>query len=365
MIPFSGWILKDRRYLGTLLIIDKVCSTNGRMILKRSNLQSCNHTLNTFLKVAEMTEENKIFMGIDVSKATLDISINKKHYKINNTDEAITDFIKSVIASNKIKLCVLESTGGYERLVMKKLQQKGIAVHRAHPNKVHAFAKACNHFAKTDKLDALLLEKYAIFVSNKEKGDAILSDLQQELQSLRLVEKSLEEGLHANQCRVKTCTGKSRKYLDKQIEFIKAQLKAIRDDINKLIKEDEDLSSKSKLLMSYKGVGEKIANTLLTDAPELGTLSNKEIASLVGVAPKTNQSGQKTKVAKISGGRFFVRKSLYMAALVAMRHNSKMKQLYERLIASGKKAKVALVAVMRKIIICLNSMVKHNKIYQI
>jgi transposase len=312
-----------------------------------------------------MTKENKIFMGIDVSKATLDISINNKHYKINNTDKAITDFIKSVIASNKISLCVLEATGGYERLVMKKLQQKGIAVHRAHPNRVHAFAKASNHFAKTDKLDALLLEKYAIFISNKEKGDDILSDLQEELQSLRLVEKSLEEELHANQCRAKICTGKSKKYLDKQIKFIKTQLEKIKADINKLIKEDEDLSSKSKLLTSYKGVGEKVANTLLIELPELGKLNNKEIASLVGVAPKTNQSGQKTKAAGIMGGRFFVRKSLYMAALVAMQHNSEMKQLYERLIASGKKAKVALVAVMRKIIICLNSMLKHNKIYQI
>ncbi len=120
-----------------------------------------------------MTEENKLFIGIDVSKATLDISMNKKHYKIKNTDEAITDFIKSVIASNKIKLCVLESTGGYERLVMKKLQEWDIAVHRTHPNKVYAFAKASNHFAKTDKLDAILLEKYAIFVSNEEKGDAL------------------------------------------------------------------------------------------------------------------------------------------------------------------------------------------------
>ncbi len=245
---------------------------------------------------------------IDVSKATLDISMNKKHYKI--------------------KLCVLESTEGYERLVMKKLQEWDIVVHRTHPNKVYAFAKASNHFAKTDKLDAILLEQYAIFVSNEEKGDAILSDLQYELQSLRLVEKSLEEELHANQCRVKICTGKSKKYLDKQIEFIKEQLKKIKADINKLIKEDEDLSSKSKLLTSYKGVGEKTANTLLIDVPELGKLNNKEIASLVGVAPKTNQSGQKTKIAKISGGRFGARKALYMAALVAMRYNCKMKQLY-------------------------------------
>jgi len=312
----------------------------------------------------QMTEKNNIFMGIDVSKATLDISLNNIHFKIKNTDEAISAFIKAEIASKKISLVALESTGSYERLCMKMLQKAGVAVHRAHPNRVHAFAKACNHFAKTDKLDAVLLEKYAAFVFKDEKGDVMLSDVQEELQLLRSIEHSLEEELHANQCRVKNASGKAKKYLDELVEFSKKKLKEIREDIKKMIAQDGTLKAKSDLLQSYKGVGDKTASVLLIELPELGTLNNKEIASLVGVAPKTSQSGQKTNNAHISGGRFFVRKSLYMAALVAVRYNDKMKVFYERMINAGKKAKVALVAVMHKIVICLNSMVKNNKVYE-
>ncbi len=115
------------------------------------------------------------------------------------------------------------------------------------------------------------------------------------------------------------------------------------------------MQKKQKILTSYKGVGKKIANVLIAELPELGTLSNKEIASLVGVAPKTNESGKKVGKGHISGGRFFVRKPLYMAALVASFCNEKMKQTYNELRSKGKPAKVALTAIMRKIIVCLNS----------
>ncbi len=112
-------------------------------------------------------KDKKIFIGIDVSKATLDISLSGKHYKIGNTAKAISSFIKDDIAGRKIFLAVLESTGGYENLALQMLSKAGISVHRAHPNKVHAFAKACGHFAKTDKLDSILLEKYAVFIDDK------------------------------------------------------------------------------------------------------------------------------------------------------------------------------------------------------
>ena len=114
---------------------------------------------------------------------------------------------------------------------------------------------------------------------------------------------------------------------------------------------------------SYKGVGKKTASVLLVALPELGDLNNKQIASLVGLAPKTNESGKKINKAHISGGRFFVRKALYMAALVATRYNDNMRIFYDRLITKGKAPKIALVAVMRKIIICLNSMIKNNSFF--
>lgn len=302
----------------------------------------------------------EIFIGIDVSKETLDISIAGKHYKIANTQEAVSIFYSKHVIGYKVKLCVLESTGGYERDVLRTLQEYGVPVHRAHPNKVYAFAKAKGHFAKTDRLDAILLESYAKFVDGEEKGDKLVSAQEQSLKELRSLEHSLEEHLHANQCRLEHTKDKAKIYLQKQIDFTKEQLTEIRKDIEQVISDEPDLKAKSDLLMSYKGVGKKTASVLLIELPELGKLSHKQIANLVGVAPKTFQSGKIIGKGHINGGRFFVRKALYMAALVAVRYNEKMKLTYNNLISVGKPAKVALVAVIRKIIICLNAMIKNN-----
>lgn len=131
--------------------------------------------------------------------------------------------------------------------------------------------------------------------------------------------------------------------------------------MEQIINDDPDLKAKSDLLTSYQGVGKKMASVLLIELPELGTLNHKQIANLIGVAPKTFQSSKMVGKGHINGWQFFVRKALYMAALVAARYNKKMKSIYNRLMSVGKSAKVALVAVMRKIIICLNAMIKNNK----
>ena len=312
-----------------------------------------------------MQENDKLFMGIDVSKDTLDIYLNKKHFKIKNESRLISSFIKLEILKKSlfIKLCVLESTGGYEKLVMKLLQQSGISVHRAHPNRVHSFAKTANHFAKTDKLDAILLAKYAKFISEEQFGDIIISDVCEELQALRAVECDLEMSIQANKNRLHHLDNKALSYVKKQLVFAEKQLSQIRTDIDKVIDDDSELTKKRNIITSYKGVGKKTANVLLIALPELGQINNKKIASLVGLAPKTNQSGKKINKAHISGGRFFVRKALYMAALVAARYNKDIKDFYDRLIANGKSPKVALTAVMRKIIITLNSMIKNNTFF--
>ncbi len=312
-----------------------------------------------------MIGNDKIFIGIDVSKATLDISLFGKHFKIKNNEKDVFSFINKELTLNKVipTLVCLESTGGYERLTIQSFQKMEIPIHRAHPNKVYMFAKASGHFAKTDKLDARLLEKYAAFVCNEEKGDAFLSEATYELRELRSVERDILDALHANKCRIKTSCGRAIGYLSNQIQFFKIQLEAIRKDINNVIKSDEQLNQKHKLLVSLKGVGLLTANALLAELPELGTLNNKEVASLIGVAPKTYESGTKKSRGHIMGGRFYVRKVVYMAALVASQHNNKMKLFYDRLVAAGKAKKVALVAVMRKIIMCLNVMIKNNMAY--
>jgi transposase len=311
-----------------------------------------------------MTNKSNIFMGIDVSKDTLDISVKGNHFKIKNTGADIKNFIKKVAKTLDINLCVLESTGGYEKLIITMLNEADIAVHRAHPNKVYAFAKAAGHFAKTDKLDSKLLEKYAEFIKDDNPDCIKLSKEQIALQELRSVQKNLEMSLHASQCRAKLLSGKALAYTEKQIGFIKKQLADIEKEIDKIISYDEIMSGKQKILTSYKGVGKRVANGLIAELPELGTLNSKEIASLVGVAPKTTESGKKTCKAHINGGRFFVRKLLYMSALVAANYNDKMSQMYRALLEQGKPAKIALTAIMRKIIVCLNSMLKNKKFYE-
>jgi transposase len=312
-----------------------------------------------------MSLKNKIFIGIDVSKATLDISLSDKHFQINNTNDAISFFINEEIICKKIviTLVCLESTGGYETVALQCFHTVGIPIHRAHPNRVHSFAKASGHFAKTDKLDAKLLEKYAAFVCNEEKGDEPISEASYELQALRSVERNLMEDLHACRCRIKNNRGKAADHIQSQIEFIQNQLKKVRKDIEETINSDDQLKQTRELLMSHKGIAQQISNTLVAELPELGSLSNKEVASLVGVVPKTYESGMKKLNGHIMGGRFYVRKALYMAALVASRYDIKMRMFYNHLVAAGKAKKVALVAVMRKIIICLNAMVKNNKVY--
>ena len=312
-----------------------------------------------------MNKKNNLFIGIDVSKFTLDISFGGRYLKINNTAKEIADFInKEILLIKKFPaLICLESTGGYEKDAMQSFWNASIPIHRAHPNKVHAFAKAAGHFAKTDKLDSKLLEKYAAFVFDQEKGDLALTQPTVELQELHNVERRFMDDLHASKCRLQHIKGSGSKYLLKQIKFINNQIKLVRLEIDKLIDSNEDLRGKRELLTSYKGVGKQVSNALLAELPELGNLNSKEIASLVGVAPKLQHSGMKNPNGHIFGGRFHIRKALYMSALVAIRYNERMKNFYQRLVAAGKAKKIALTAVMRKIIVCLNSMLKNNAFY--
>ena len=312
-----------------------------------------------------MNTNYNTFVGVDVSKATLDISLSGKHFKINNTEKALSLFIEEEIVKKNItlKLICLESTGGYEICAIKCFNKNNLPIHRAHPNRVHAFASASGHFAKTDKLDAGLLEKYAAFVCNEESGDEPISENSYQLRELRSVERNLSDSLHAYQCRIKHLHGKAACHIQVQINFILKQIIKVRKNIDEIIESDKQLIRTREILMSFKGVGQQVSNTLITELPELGTLNKREVANLVGVAPKTYESGTKKIAGHIMGGRFYARKALYMAALVASKHNEKMKIFYDRLLAAGKAKKVALVAVMRKIIIYLNGMIKCNKIY--
>lgn len=304
------------------------------------------------------------YCGIDVSKEWLDFAIEATVYRIEQDKSQIKKFICRHFKTNKSVLCIIESTGGYEHLVSQCLVEAGIAVHIAHPNKVVAFAKAKGRLAKTDRIDAKILLEYGKFIQTNELRTP-LSKEQLELQELGARLGQLKINRHQETCRMGTMkTPKVKKSLEMMVKALDKQIEAFEEAILDVIKNDERLKKLYALLQSMKGVGKVLAMVLITDLPELGSLNKKQIAALVGVAPLTKQSGKWHGVAATNYGQSTVRKVLYMAALVASKHNDKMREFYDRLLAKGKLKKVALVAVMRRMIVILNAMVCNETCYQ-
>lgn len=305
----------------------------------------------------------EIVWGIDVSKSWLDISIDGKVSRIDQTKKAINTFIKNNNKKNKTLLAVVESTGGHERLVASCLSNKGIKVHVAHPNKVRSYAKARGRMAKTDKIDAIILEGYGRFI-DPSIIRALPDKLTLNLSTLSTRLSQLKEAHHQESCRLGLVTdGWVKQSHLSMIDMLKKEIQKIEAEMLRLIKSDSAIKEKYKLLQSMKGIGPTVAMTLVADLPELGKCNKKEIAALVGVAPMTKESGQAKGKAMTQNGRSHVRKTLYMGALVAAHHNDKLKVLYQRLIEKGKPKKVALVAVMRKMIVILNAMVHSNSAF--
>lgn len=299
------------------------------------------------------------FIGIDVSKEWIDIATENGCFRVEQLAEEIDKKIVEIKRLNPL-LCVVESTGGYERLIVERLHMAGLKVHVAHPSRVRSFARAKGFLAKTDRLDAYVLSAYGAFVG--EKAITVqLSRQHQKLGDLQARYEQLKTMLHGETCRVANPVhSQVKKDIEKTINFLKKRLEGISEEIQEILQTDEVLKNQQQILYSMKGVGKITAQTLIIDLPELGRLSRKEIAALVGVAPMNQDSGKKRGYSRTQQGRGTVRRTLYMAALVAARHNEPLKKFYERLVAAGKPKKVALVAVMRKMLVILNAMVRDN-----
>lgn len=301
------------------------------------------------------------FIGIDVSKEWVDIAIEQQCFRVIQNQEALDEAIREKIKPYNASLCVVESTGGYERLIVERLQDAKINVHIAHPSRVRTFALAKGLLAKTDKLDAYTLSAYGHFVGAEAVTPSVRPE-EQKLRDLKARYTQIKEMLHAESCRLGNCiSAEVKKNIKKIHSFLKKELESIEAEIQELVEQDEVLNQRQKLLRSMKGVGVKTAQTILIHLPELGYLSRKKVASLVGVAPMTKQSGKKQGHARIQQGRGCVRHVLYMAALSASRFNPVFKKFYDRLVEKGKPAKVALVAVMRKMLVTLNAMIRTNR----
>jgi transposase len=294
-------------------------------------------------------------IGIDISKDTLDIycSHTKRHWSILNTPQDIKSFVEELLLINP-DFIVFEPSGGYERLLMLTLACEGLAFSRVNARQVRDYAKACGRLAKTDKLDAQILSQYALKM--QPRTTILSSPTQQTLQTYGLRRRQLVEMLKAEKQHLPQYSHQEIiEELKKHLEALQLSIAHIEQVMKELVQQDSTLLESFKILTSVSGVGSITALTLLSDLPELGRLNAKQISALVGVAPQNYDSGMMRGQRHIQGGRQIVRNVLYMAALSAIRSEPLLNAFYNKLKEQGKPSKVAIVAVMRKLLIWLNA----------
>jgi transposase len=305
-----------------------------------------------------------ITVGIDVAKDTLEVALGQTAatLSVNNTPEGI-DSLLTRLSGCQIALVVLEATGGLESPVACALQAAGYAVAIINPRQARDFARAMGQLAKTDRIDARLLAQLGEVIERHPERDRFIKPLptveQQVLAALVARRRQLIMMLVAERNRLAQAHPQTKASIQTIIKALTKELERINDAMDGHLR--SHFADLSALLDSVKGVGKTTISTLIAEVPELGQLSRREIGALVGVAPLNRDSGLMRGRRTIFGGRSNVRHTLYMAALVASRHNPVIKAFYDRLVEAGKPKKVALVACMRKLLTILNAMVKAGK----
>jgi len=307
--------------------------------------------------------QGSVFVGIDVSKAHLDVAegATATAWRVANSPDGIRDLLARLRVSAP-QLIVLESTGGYEVPVLAELATCGLPVALVHPGRVRAFAKSLGQLAKTDQLDAQLLARYAAAADPKKyrlpSGAEVL------VGALLTRRRQLIEMTVAEQNRLERAPVSVQTRLRKHLEWLAQELADVDAEIHQHIQRSAQWEAQDELLQSVPGVGRVTSYTLLVDLPELGTLTRESIAALVGVAPMNADSGRWRGKRRVQGGRAGVRSTLYMATLSAIRWNEPIKAFYQHLVDQGKHKKVALVAAMRKLLTCLNAMLRDQQPWQ-
>jgi transposase len=295
-----------------------------------------------------------------VSKDRLDIAVRPTEdtWSVANDASGIPEVVQR-LAQLHPKLVVLEATGGLQLPVVAALASAGLPLSMVNPRQVRDFARATGKLAKTDQLDAQVLAHFAEAVRPTPYP---LPDAQtQELTALLTRRHQVVEMLTAEKNRLRTTRESVRQRVQDHIRWLEQELADLDDDLERTLRESPLWREKDNLLRSVPGIGRVVSITLLADLPELGTLSRHQSAALVGVAPLNRDSGRFRGKRTVWGGRARVRAALYMAALTATRYNPIIKAFYRRLCGAGKARKVALTACMRKLLIILNSMVKHQQ----
>jgi transposase len=301
-----------------------------------------------------------IFIGMDVSKDTLEIAIFGEvgSWQIDNTAKQLTQLAEQ-FKDLQPELIVLEASGGYESLALNILGQAGLPVALINPFQSRNFARSTGKLAKTDRIDAQMLAHFAHAIRPAVHQDT--SEQEKHLAGLLRRRNQLIGMLIAEKNRLETVRLHLRERIVRHIEWLQAELEDIHEEVEGLLSNNQAWHQKRELLESVPGVGAVTSFTLLADLPELGLVNRKQIAALVGVAPMSHDSGKWHGKRFIKGGRPIVRSALYMATLSASRYNPVIRSFYQSLIARGKPPKVALTACMRKLLVILNAMLRDQK----
>jgi transposase len=309
-------------------------------------------------------QPDEIAVGIDVSKREVVIAVTPggEQWTSPTTPEALESTMVR-IAALRPTVVVLEATGGYEAAVAAAGAAAHVPIAIVNPRQVRAFAQALGRTAKTDAIDAHVL---AAFGARVQPAVRALPDADtQALAALVTRRRQLLDMLSAERQRLAQATTRPvQRDLRTHIRWLERRVAEVDDDLTGCIQRSPLWRVQEDLLRSVPGIGPTVVRTLWAELPELGTLDRRTIAALVGVAPMNRDSGQYRGHGTIRGGRASVRRALYMAALVAAHHNRPLKHFYQRLRAAGKPAKVALVAVMRKLLAIVNAMLKHQNAWQ-
>jgi transposase len=302
-------------------------------------------------------------VGIDCSDARLDVHIHPLDigFSVANDPEGWSELDRR-LAAVQAEIVALEASGGCEREACRFLLERGYSLRLVDPYRVRQFAKAAGKLAKNDRIDAAII---ALFVAMLPTRPMVRHKHLERLAELVTARAQLLQQVTAGCNQARRREDSLLRRLDaRRAKALQADVKLLDRRIAEVIDTDVDLKAKSAILCSMKGVGPVLAHTLLALLPELGHLTRKQIAALVGVAPFEDQSGKRQGVRFIQGGRPAIRAPLFMAAMVAGTHNPVLKTFRDRLRTAGKKPKVAIVAVMRKMITTLNALLRDTTKWQ-
>lgn len=298
-----------------------------------------------------------VYSGVDVSKDYLDLGLfpSKEVKRFSYDKNGLSELI-STLASLKVERIIVEATGGYEAAFVAAATKKKLPVCVVNPRQIRHFAKGIGLTAKTDKIDALVLARFGEML--KPEVRTLSNDDERELDGLLTRREQLMDMRTAEENRLRLSVGAVIDQIREHIEWLNKRIKDVDSEIGERIKASPVWRAKDELYRREKGVGKVTSAMLIGRLKELGHVNRRQIAALVGVAPMNDDSGNRRGKRRIWGGRADIRSALYMAAISAARTDPQLKVFYQRLVEKGKPRKVALVAVMRKLLIRLNAIAK-------